>query len=100
MPAYTHISAFDIGIQLRAHVYYPLHDAACAKFILRPARSQSLCELPADIIDVNEGVIQYISQEKDFETPGEYRIQAHIVFKDGSQLTGAVHKFKVHEFFE
>jgi hypothetical protein len=96
----THISVDDVGIHLRVNVYYPLHDASCAKLIMKRVRPKQQKTVAADIIDVNEGVLQYTTAAGDFSEPGEYVIQSQVIFNDGAQLTGATHKLKVHDFFD
>ena len=90
----SHINQNDIGVELRARVGYPLHDADCVKFLVNyPPNSAK--EIEAVIVDPNDGIIKYKSLEGDFQTPGNYHIQAKIIMKDGSVFHGSTHTFKV-----
>jgi carbohydrate-binding DOMON domain-containing protein len=88
----------DIGIKLRARVYYPLHNAAAARLYLQKPNGR--VTLPATVVDVNEGIIEYVSREGDFHASGEYNIQANIVFKNGNQVSGSSHKFFVRNYLD
>jgi len=95
----THISVGDTGVVIKACVYHPIYDAAAVKFLLKNPR-RGLCEITAEVSDLQKGIIKYVSRTGDFDRAGEYTIQAQVIFNDGHQLTGSSHKFTVHNYFD
>ena len=58
-----------------------------------------MSQVIANIVDINEGIIMYKTEENDFLYEGEYTVNAHVVFNNGSQITGSSHTFTVHPLF-
>ena len=101
----SEIHQYDIGTAFRMTIYDESNNivnvSGTSPVIIFTKPDKTVVEKSGTIYtDGEDGKIQYVSEENDLDTVGQWQIQAFIYFSDSTQLYSNISTFRVYRNLE